>query len=279
MKIAYLILAHKDAQQVIDLICHLSMQGTSFIVHIDARASGDVFETVRRFAEGRSDVILARRERCYWGRYGIVRATLNCVQAALNLDFDYAILISGQDFPIRSNREISAFLERHAGAEFIESFPLAKPNRWTEMTGPFNALNRTQFMTLFFRSRRWHLKLKRQMPLGLEPHGGSQWWALTKPAVQWIYAFIEANPQVQRYFRYVFIPDETFFQTLLANSPFRDKIASDVHFIDWQNPNPACPRTFVLEDFERLIQSRKLFARKLDRQRSSTLIEALQRSQ
>jgi len=279
MKIAYLILAHKDPQQIIDLICHLSTAGTTFVVHIDGRAPGEVFQTVRRFAEGRSDVLLAKREKCYWGRYGIVRATLNCIEAALRLDFDYAILISGQDFPIRSNRDISAFLEQNAGSEFIESFPLAKPNRWTPMTGAFNALNRIQFMTLFFRSRRLHLKLKRRMPLGLEPHGGSQWWTLTKPALRWIHAYVEANPAIQRYFRFVFIPDELFFQTVLSSSPFQDKIAPDLHFIDWQNPNPACPRTFVLEDFERLIQSRKLFARKIDRNRSSALIEALQRSQ
>ena len=68
------------------------------------------------------------------------------------------------------------------------------------------------------------------------------------------------------------LPDESFFQSIISNSPFRARIVSDdLRYTDWENPNPLYPRTLDSDDFERLMSSPKLIARKFD-ERSEALV-------
>ena len=278
LKFAYFILCHKMPEQVIRLINRLS-DGESFcVVHIDKRAAANVYDTLKDFSANAPNIYLTKRRRCYWGHFGIVQATISCIQIAmqLNLPFDYAFLLSGQDYPIKKSSHIKKFLSENMGREFIESFPLDKPNRWSNHGGPFNPVNRVQFWTIFLRSRYIQIKLKRNFPLGFRPHGGSQWWCLSRDCIKYLKTFIVENPSFVRYFRWVFIPDEIFFQSILSNSPYRDKIVSDdLRYADWDTPNPNYPRTLDISDLEKLKCSPDLFARKFDTDRSRELLNNL----
>ncbi len=62
-------------------------------------------------------------------------------------------------------------------------------------------------------TRLQRLGVKRHIPLGLVPHLGSQWWCLTRRTLSAI--LNDPNrPIYDRYFRRVWIPDESYFQTL-----------------------------------------------------------------
>jgi Core-2/I-Branching enzyme len=76
---------------------------------------------------------------------------------------------------------------------------------------------------------------------------------------------------------HVFIPDESLFQTVIANEPsFSRRILNDnPRYIDWERPNPRYPRTLDMEDFERLRASSKLFARKFEVDRSRDLLDRI----
>ena len=103
------------------------------------------------------------------------------------------------------------------------------------------------------------------------------WWCLTKECVAYIDRFVRENPAYTRYFRAVFIPDESFFQSIVSNSPYKDRIVSDdLRYIDWDNPNPLYPRTLETSDFDRLMASSKLLARKFD-ERSQELLSLIDR--
>lgn len=87
---------------------------------------------------------------------------------------------------------------------------------------------------------------------------------------------MQTNKSFVNFFRYVDGPDEMFFQTLLLSSPLKDRIVNDnLFFIDWENPNPTRPRVFEKCDFERLVNSPKLFARKFDATRDSEILDLL----
>jgi hypothetical protein len=74
--------------------------------------------------------------------------------------------------------------------------------------------------------------------------------------------------------------DEMFYQSIVMSSPLKDSVVNDNLFcIDWKNPNPNVPRTFISSDFERLISSGKLFARKFDITRDSAILDQLDRHQ
>jgi hypothetical protein len=277
--LVFFILCHKTPEQVIRLVERLRDDNSVFVIHVDKRAERCVYDTLNSFSEthpGR--VILCRRRyRCYWGRFGIVEATLSCIREAVEsgLPIDYAFLLSGQDYPIKSIAHIRTFLEHHAGKEFIESFPADEPNRWTKAEGDHNALNRVLYWTISFRSRHLQVKWRRRFPFGFRPHGGSMWWCLTKECLIYIDRFVRENPAYTRYFRKVFIPDESFFQSIVSNSPYSDRVISDdLRYADWENPNPLYPRTLGTSDFDRLMTSSKLIARKFD-DRSQALLDLI----
>jgi hypothetical protein len=55
---------------------------------------------------------------------------------------------------------------------------------------------------------------RRRIPDGLVPHLGSQWWCLTRDTLQAILSDPDRR-RFDRYFRRVWIPDESYFQTLV----------------------------------------------------------------
>ncbi|GGG93424.1 beta-1,6-N-acetylglucosaminyltransferase [Silvibacterium dinghuense] len=278
MAIAYLIVAHKSPDQILRLIRALHEPDAFFIIHIDKRAAEEVYAPLREYAASHPEVLLTPRYRCYWGGFGIARAMIACVNAAVRAQrpFDYAFLLSGQDYPIKNTQQIASFLAQNKGKEFMESFSLAKPNRWTDHGGYFQAMARVSYWTFFLRSRVFHLRVARKFPFGWEPFGGSQWWCLSREALSHIESFLRENPSYLRYFQHVFIPDESIFQSILSNSEFRGRIVNDdLRYIDWENPNPLYPRTMESDDFEKLEASPKLFARKFLPDRSKECLDRI----
>jgi len=71
---------------------------------------------------------------------------------------------------------------------------------------------------------------------GLVPYAGSQWWALTTDACRHILSFIECRLDVVKFFRNAYLPDESFFQTIIGNSKFAKHVARNVTFADWSRP-------------------------------------------
>jgi len=275
MKIAFVIVAHKFPEQIVRLIRSLSPEAHYFI-HIDRRAKA-VFTEAQRLLENTPNVFLVeKRYPCYWGQFNIVNATLECLRTISKKGekYDYAVLISGQDYPIKPVSEIKLFLERNRGRQFIEAFPLMEPNRWTNQDGAYQATRRVLNWHFFFRSHRIHLPLQREIPNSLVPYGGSQWWALTRECVDYLIDYVDTHPNVVNYFKNTFIPDELFFQTLVCNSPFRREVSGySLSYVNWLNPNPTSPRVLTTEDFEALRKSDCLFARKFDPNRSEKLLK------
>jgi hypothetical protein len=59
---------------------------------------------------------------------------------------------------------------------------------------------------------------------------------------------VHAHPEIKRFFSTTFAPDETFFQTILANSPHKGElIDGQTHYIQWQH-GKANPNTVHLRD-------------------------------
>ena len=66
-----------------------------------------------------------------------------------------------------------------------------------------------------------------------------------------------------KFWKYARIPDESFFQTLFLNSHLKNKLVNDnFRYIVWTSgPHPEILQK---SDFDQLIYSKKLFARKFD---------------
>ena len=279
MKIAFLILMHSRPEQAGRLMERLDSPTSMFVVHVDRRAPPPIYNYIDGWAARQSRIHFAKRHPCRWGGFGIVAATLECMRTALRSGeaFDYAILLSGQDYPIKSLNYIRESINTRR-KQFVESFRLDQNNRWSGHGGPYQAMNKIFWFSLQLRSRWLHIPVRRHLPVSLLPYGGSQWWALSRDCLAYIDDFVSGNPSVLQYFRHTFVPDETFFQTIISNSRFGcEVLCDDLHYIDRARPNPHYPRTFDTTDFERIQLSTKLFARKFDINRDHRILDLIDR--
>ncbi|WP_083199257.1 beta-1,6-N-acetylglucosaminyltransferase [Rhizobium sp. AC44/96] len=274
--VAYLLLVHANLKQVTRLISALPEESPVFI-HVDTNA-GRFYEELRDAMKRRAKTYFVPRFRSRWASPGISRATFSLINAAIEsgVEFDYATLLSGADYPIKSNEQIADFLARAKGNEFIESFAMEKPNRWTEMGGLYKAPDRALRYHLRIRGRVYNTPITRSMPYGLVAYGGSQWWTLTRAAVEYIDVFHQKSPKFDRFLHGTFIPDEFVVQTILSNSPFAGRIVGDdLRFAIWDRPVPPYPATLKCADVPELLASTKLFARKFSDSVDSDVLDHL----
>jgi hypothetical protein len=268
MRIAYIISAYKLPEQLHRLILKLNNDCNTFFVHVDKKTPADVYAEMVRDTGHLSNVNFLKRHRCYWGGFGHVQATIAGIIALFNknIPFDYAILLTGQDYPIKTNVQISAFLEQNRGKSFMEYFPLPNDN-WEN-----GGLERLEQWHLYTSNRHFVFPknrdffIKRKFPRGFQPFGGSSYWCLSRESIGYLHRFILHNHKFVNFFKYVDVPDEIFFQTILLNSPQAGCIVNDdLRYIEWKDPDSGSPSILVKEDFEKLAKSTKLFARKFDR--------------
>jgi hypothetical protein len=191
-----------------------------------------------------------------------VEASLEGLAWFLTTGCDYAILLTGQCYPIKTQDQIAQDLEDLNGRSILETsaFPKAEWSGW-EMSG-FRRVDRFYFqLGAKLRSLKpW----ARKMPLGMHPHGGSGYWCLSREAAAYVMDTVAANPAIVRFFSRTYVPDETFFQTLLANSPLKTKLVSALlHYTDWSGGG-ASPAVLTEAMLPKAMASGFWFARKFE---------------
>jgi hypothetical protein len=244
MKIAYLVLAHNTPVLLKRSIGTISSEDCAFFLHIDQKSSINEFSGI-----GGENVFFAeKRIPVYWGEFSQVEAILVLLRQALGRSesYDYFVLISGCDYPLRSGKYIHRFLEGNRSVEFMNLVKV--PN---EKAGkPISRIN-----TLRIPSkqpvRRFTVRVLAKLGLAqrdyrkclgsLEPYSGSTWWALTRDACQYIVDFVDRNQHVVEYFQNMFASDEALFHTILGNSGFSLRIRRNLLYEDTsaQGAHPA----------------------------------------
>jgi hypothetical protein len=278
MKIAYIVSAYKNPDQVVRLIRRLDADHVQFYVHVDKKTTDEEYSRIVEPLRALANVDFLERHRCYWSGFGHVRATLKGIEAGIRsgVDFDYAVLLTGQDYPIATNAQIAEFLRSSDGSSFMAHFPLPT-DEWEG-----GGLARIDRWHVGIRSRRYvvtprpRLGLRRRFPFGLQPFGGSAYWCLSWRCVQYVDRFVRRNPSFVRFFRSVEVPDEIFFQTILMNSPLRDSVVDDdLRYVEWRHWNDARPAALGKQDLARIMGSGKLFARKFDVEQDAAILDLI----
>jgi hypothetical protein len=262
MRIAYILLAHKLPDQLVRLVRRLDTGDTTFVVHIDRKAPAWVCHAVYEELGGESNVRFLDRRRVVWSGFGHVRATLDAIELLEREEpeVDYALLLSGQDYPIKPPTEIASFLEEAEGKSFIEHFPLPW-RHWEQEHGGFSRL---EYPYVELGRRLVRVPIERRVPSWLTPYGGSAYWCLSRACLDEVSAFVANNSRFIRFFKTVKCPDEFVFQTILVNSPLRDTLVDHtLTFTDW-NTGSSHPNILRKKDLVALAQSPALFARKFD---------------
>jgi hypothetical protein len=268
-ELAYLIVAHHQPEHLARLLRAMDQENSYFFIHVDKKTAIAPFKAaVPRQA---NIVFLPDRVAVQWGKLSIVQAVLKLLRTAVGSGraFRYYTLLSGSDYPIKARREIHARL----GAS----------NR------QFIRIDRK----LVGEPRNAHFRFIERLPPGtyfgdLIPYHGSMYWSLTADCIRFILAFLNENPGFIDLHSQVFAPDEIFFHSIVKASPFAEAILQDFergtcadhlhhanHYIDWAGRRQREHLTLDERDFEDLLASQALFARKFDQERSRRLLDLI----
>jgi hypothetical protein len=270
-QIAYILLCHKDPEGIIAQALRLTAAGDYVAIHFDARAKSADYARIREALAGNPQVTFARRRvKCGWGEWSLVAATLEAVRVAVS-EFPRAThfyMLSGDCMPIKTAEYARARLERDE-ADFIESFDFhasdwIKTGIKEERLTYRHWFNERQRKTLFYASMNLQkrLGLIRTVPQDLKIRIGSQWWCLRRRTMEAVLEFIDRRRNVVRFFRTTWIPDETFFQTIVAHLvPERDIRSHTLTFLMFTDY--GMPVTFHDDHYDLLLAQDYLFARKI----------------
>ena len=225
MRLGFIVLAHQDLHRTAQLVRFLANNDCPVSLHIDQNAVTPEVDALLKALNHVKNVVYPKREKCGWGQFSIVKATLNASEELLKNfpDVTNVFMASGSCLPARPIKQLKAFLERHEDIDFVESFS-RKDEKWVK-----GGLDQERFTLLFPFSWRKHrfafdrltdvqrlLKINRTIPKHITPHMGSQWWCLTSQTLRKIIE--DPNRQENdRYFSKCWIPDESYFQSLARN--------------------------------------------------------------
>lgn len=278
MKHAYLILVHNEPYILNVLLSKLYFPDNKFFVHIDRKISDLIRNELRLIVNKWGGVILNDVD-IYWGDFSLVEAELLLYKTALHypIKFDYFHLLSGVDLPIKKLEYIQSFFENNAEKEYFRIADDVSNRSQIDIK-----TNYYYFFMKYSRSTSLISKIIRYLHIpgasiqfqkmcginrgnlnGMRFYKGDEWCSLTRNAVMWI---LEQEKWIRKRFRFTCCPDEIYKQTILMNSPFKDKVFvpilnqnAAIRLIDWNRENPY---VWTMDDVDLILDDNNLFARK-----------------
>lgn len=261
-------LCHSALDRAAEVARHWAMHGCPVVIHLDRRVAGPDRDRFALAVADLPDIRFSDRVVCEWGTFSLVEAALAACTLLVS-DFpqaDHVYLTSGSCLPVRPVAELQAYLAANPGTDFIESVTTADVG-WTvgglnlerfTLRFPFSWKKRRKFFDGYVTLQR-RLGISRRIPDGIVPHLGSQWWCLTRASLR---AILEHPDRARhdRYFRRVWIPDESYFQTLVRQVSTRVESRSlTLTKFDFQGR----PHVFYDDHLHLLRQSSAFVARKI----------------
>ena len=205
-------------------------------------------------------------------------------KALSNKTIEYVHIISGQDYLIGNNQDFSVLLsdrKAYMTCARLENTSAEVQNRYNKYhiaLDGFDIRSRAycRFDKLFCKIQ------KNKQRIGVfklnQIYKGMVWCSLPIDAVRYVNCYTRSIKG--RFFmfdlRFCLIPEEIFFQTILMNSPFRERCVFDNRrYTVWACKNGSIPAILDITDYCTIKKGNYLFCRKVDSAISKELIDAL----
>lgn len=297
MTLAFLLSPYTDAPHLRRLLLALP-EGSHFFVHVDGKVDA------QPFADALAGIphvhFLEQRTKVGWGTLSQVEYQMALFRAALaeGTAFDYLVTMSGQDYPVWSNQRILDFFARQDGRELLQGICIEGQGSANRLYRQYWPCNDGAWKSGTWHAR-WRVALRKMLtgmgirkPLSFTSNGqqyrlhkGSDWFAVTPMLASAVVEKWDGEPAFRRYFRSSFTPSETLVHTIafqsafapkcqLATGPYESLAAlTPLTYIDYRD------RIKILteNDLPAILQSGKMFCRKVVTGQSDALVGALER--
>ncbi len=293
MKLAYLISAHTDPAHLKRLI-HALHPDADFFIHIDAKSDLSQFTSLINQTNVH---FISKRVDVEWGNMTEVKYQMALIKACLDcgVNYDYIFFLSGLDYPLWSNESITKFLSKKPGFNYIQAIEMDEDTQKGYM------VSRPPLDWLKIHNLNIKNKLRKLVRIGLHQTGyqkklsfttprktfhiykGSAWWCITPELASYVLTRYTSVPEIRHYFHDSFCPAETLVQTIAFNSRFKEKCIlshsmpeglrslTPLHYIYYRGHI----KVFEEQDFYELMNSGKMFARKLITGTSDRLMDLI----
>jgi Family of unknown function (DUF5927)/Core-2/I-Branching enzyme len=220
--VGIVMLVHTALDRAEQVARHWTAAGCPVVLHVDKNVPRAAYRAFEKILSFDPLVRFSKRHKCEWGTWGIVAASQSACELMLS-EFDevsHVYLASGSCLPLRPVEELINYLAERPRTDFIESATTADVP-WTvggldqerfTMRFPFSWKKHRYLFDRYVTLQR-RVGFKRKIPTGLVPHMGSQWWCLSRQTLSAILQDPERGTY-DKYFRRVWIPDESYYQTL-----------------------------------------------------------------
>lgn len=301
IKIAYLISVHKDPNQLRRMIKALNQgNNTHFFIHVDLKSNIDDFKNALHNSKDKNIHFTPNRYWVQWGGFNQVRYQIELLKSCIESDiiFNRVIILTGQDYPLKSNEFINRELSKHPQKEYIIGLNISNVNNLpkikykftryyffrdlkttTNIKKIFSGLSRIIMFILPIRKKPF-IKINREK---WSIYQSSAMMCITYNLAKYIIEQLH-NTCILKYFKYSCTPDEMVIPTIIFNSPFYKncmyyekgtydglKTLSAITYFNYRKKI----QTFTIENYEELINSGKMFARKFVTGISDTLMDKL----
>jgi len=268
MSLGVIMLVHDALHRAEQVARHWSAAGCPVVIHVDRKVRAAAHDAFVAALTGVENLRFSRRHRCEWGTWSLVAASQIAAETMLTEfpEVRHVYLASGSCLPLRPVSELRDYLDARPDTNFIESVT-TEDVPWTvgglslerfTLRFPFSWKTQRRLFDGYVKLQR-RAGYRRRIPAGLEPHLGSQWWCLTRATL----SAILTDPRrgaFETYFRKVWIPDESYYQTLVRHykQPVESRSLTLAKF-DFQGK----PHIFYDDHLQLLRRSHCFVARKI----------------
>ena len=288
-RVGFVILSHENDEKLSRLIAALDREYDTppIAIHHDAHQAPLDTSSYRGGILWVEDSV-----RTGWGKWSVVEGALKAFRLLYdNSDVDWFFHLSAADYPVCPGERTRTELARATVDAFVDARPLiAGQGAAAEMTGNLN-IQLTQFDTAgnrlraqrFYRSPQWWLPIIRFTPRlrigrwtyrpdidinhpfkdGVTCFYGDHWFTANRKAVAALLEPSPLNRALQRHYRARVLPEESYYATLLANTPGLRICLNNRRFAEW-NGGGAHPMVLTTNQIPDIVASNAFFARKFD---------------
>lgn len=293
-KHAYLIIAHNNWQQLKKLITLLDYEYNDIFLHIDKKSTAFPKAEFEGLCT-ESNLVILQEVAVYWGGYSQIECELTLFKAAANYTkanydegYSFYHLISGSDLPIKPQREIYNFFEEHRDVSFINyNDEHAKSRDVKGRVGYYFFFEKQKskkfigtflkYLDITMRMFQRMFRVNRAKHVAHQIYYGANWCSLKHDAVS---CLIQHEDEIKKTYARTLCCDEVYKQTLLRNNSFAtysydsDFTKSILRYISFPK-GKANPKVLTMADYDNIMSSGALFARKFDERVDSEVIDRI----
>ena len=278
-KQAFIIIAHGSLDILNKLLELLDSKYFDIFLHLDIKSNIKVADIYKC---SKSKFYIFKKYDIRWGDYSMIETELYMLEQSRVNGYEYYHIISGVDLPIKSNKYIYEFFHNNYPKEFVrfdEKETMNYKIDWIkyyhnmEYSNYYKYATNTKTNNDFFKSDELFVKKQKQDGVDRlkgDPNVikcGANWVSITLDLLEYI---LSKKTYIEERFRYTRCCDEFFVQTLVYNSPFKERLyyqeedgnyEACMRLVDWKRGGPY---VWGINDYDEIINSDKLLARKFD---------------